>query len=111
MSRKADPEYWNQILSKQNASGLTQAHWCDQNHININTFRYWKSRLSKSSQNHSKLSQTQWALVTSSKEIQKSNDIESSTLRIHVGKATIEVSQAFDSQSLSDVIKVLMEHA
>ena len=46
MARKADPDYWQQQLTNQNLSGLTQAQWCEQNNINIHNFRYWRNRLS-----------------------------------------------------------------
>jgi len=45
MSRKqslAKTEQWKQILQRWQRSGLTQAAFCRQEHLNPNTFTWWK---------------------------------------------------------------------
>lgn len=109
MARKSDPDYWQQVLSNQNSSGLTQSQWCEQHKINIHNFRYCKRRLSSQPKVADDLTQTKWALVTESK-LDTPDDVDTSLLRIHVGKAIIEVNGGFDPKILSDVILVLMKH-
>lgn len=110
MARKGNPDYWQQQLSNQISSGLSQTQWCEQNNINIHNFRYWKNRLSSKKQKAScESNQTKWALVTSSERV-VFDDSKAPSLRIHIGKALIEVSEGFDHNILSDVVTVLMKH-
>lgn len=109
MSRKTNSEYWQQVLSTQMSSELTQLEWCEQNDVNIHNFRYWKRRLSSQPETVADLSQTKWALVTESK-FAAEHETDTSSLLIHVGKATVEVHCKFDSRILSDVVAVLMKY-
>ena len=107
---RSDPDYCQQQLTNQNLSGLTQAQWCEQNNINIHNFRYWRNRLSLTQQkSFCEPIQTKWALVTSSEQ-EVFADHNAPSLRVYIGKALIEVSDGFNSKSLSDVITVLMQH-
>ena len=41
------PSIWQQMILKQKSSGLSGVRWCECNHVQYNTFCYWKRRLSK----------------------------------------------------------------
>ena len=111
MSKKANPEYWQQVVLNQSSSELTQHEWCDQNNVNIHNFRYWKRRLElEPKSNHAAdQTETKWAIIT-----HLETDIAEQTIKpllyIHVGKAVVDVSPGFDPESLSTVLSVLMRH-
>jgi hypothetical protein len=42
--------YWEEMLSRWQASGLSQIEFCRQNHLNRHRFNYWKRRIIKSTQ-------------------------------------------------------------
>ncbi|MBM7562878.1 IS66 family insertion sequence element accessory protein TnpA [Fusibacter tunisiensis] len=111
MRKKANSEYWQQIVSDQTSSGLTQHEWCEQNNVNIHNFRYWKRRLVSEAKQPQKVDQTEtkWAIISSSESDVDENNIKS-ILCIHIGKAIVEVSPGFDPESLSTVLSVLMKH-
>lgn len=111
MSKKANSEYWQQIVSDQISSGLTQHEWCEQNNVNIHNFRYWKRRIISETKQLQTADQTEtkWAIITSSESDVDDNNIKS-TLCIHIGKAVVEVNPGFDPESLSAVLAVLMKH-
>lgn len=111
MSKKANSEYWQQVVLDQSSSGLTQLEWCEQNNVNIHNFRYWKRRLeSELNSNHAvNQTETKWAIITHSEADIAAQTIKS-LLCIHVGKAVVDVSPGFDPESLSTVLSVLMKH-
>ena len=111
MSKKANSEYWQQVVLDQSSSGLTQHEWCEQNNVNIHNFRYWKRRLESEPKSIHAVDQleTKWAIITSSEPAIVEHNIKP-TLCIHVGKALVDVSPGFDPESLSTVLSVLMKH-
>ena len=51
MSRLASTEKqlaWEHRVLQQRQSGLSIDKWCQQNHINVHTFHYWKGKLCSS---------------------------------------------------------------
>lgn len=109
MSKKTNSEDWQQIITNQISSGLTQHEWCEQNSVNIHNFRYWKRRLTSRPDPVDDQSETKWAIITSPESDVDENNIKS-TLCIHIGKTIVEVSPGFDTESLSVVLSVLMKH-
>lgn len=109
MARNANPEYWQQVLSDQSASGLTQAEWCNQKNVNIHNFRYWKGRLTAAPDTENESNDTTWALITSPKT-KDVYDQDEFMIRIRIGKATVDVAADVDLKALARVISVLMQH-
>jgi len=109
MARNANPEYWQQILSDQSASGLTQVQWCNQKNVNIHNFRYWKGRLTAAPITENESDDTKWALITKPKT-KDPQDQDESVIRIRIGKATVDVAADVDLDALASVISVLMQH-
>lgn len=109
MRKKANHDHWQQIISNQNSSGLTQHEWCEKNNVNIHNFRYWKRRLASKPDSVVEQAETKWAIITSAESDVDENNIKS-TLCIHVGKAMVDVSPGFDPESLSTVLSVLLKH-
>ena len=109
MARNANPEYWQQVLSDQSASGLTQIEWCNQKSVNIHNFRYWKGRLTAAPVTENESNDTTWASITSPKT-KDVYDQDESMIRIRIGKATVDVAADVDLKALVRVISELMQH-
>jgi len=43
---------WAARISDQKASGLTVPCWCEQNHLTIHAYNYWKHQLKQEAVNH-----------------------------------------------------------
>ncbi len=82
MDKKANQQYWKQVMEDQGSSGLTQAIWCERNNVNIHNFRYWKRRLKDEEDSDTNNPDPQWALVTNSPGSTQAN--EDSTLPLAV---------------------------
>jgi hypothetical protein len=94
---------WEERLSEQGSSGLTQQQWCEENNINLHNFRYWKRRLSTI---HQEASIPQRFVAISSISSQAKTP-----LQISIGKLSVEIREGVDLSLLDDVIKVLMRYA
>ncbi len=49
VSQKTRQEFWKQHIATWNNSSLTQVQYCKKQRLKVSTFRYWKSRLNRSS--------------------------------------------------------------
>jgi hypothetical protein len=89
---------WQRLLGEQQASGHSITAWCFQQDISVQTFYYWRKRLSAPTP----CSATpQWLAVTPTTE--RVGD----ALTLRVGRVAIEVPTGFDPHLLSDVLTVL----
>jgi hypothetical protein len=84
-------------------SGMSQAAWCRENNINLRTFNYWYVKFKNASKQDS--TKTSWLSIKVD-ELGKRENI-SSTIRIRIGNAVIEIIPGFDSDHLVKVVKVL----
>jgi hypothetical protein len=88
----------NQIEAYRN-SGKTAQAWCDENQLNIHTLKYWIQKLNRQEKDKSA---PQWVSLIQEPPA-------SSSITIHIGVATIEVTSGFDSQLLRQVMGILKE--
>lgn len=113
MRKQSNPEYWEQLLSDQLSSGLTQIKWCEQNSINLHNFRYWKKRLSLGPKVEVDPSECEgkWALITPNA---KANLIASSpnesSIKIQIGEAVLLVNDSVNLETLSNIVSLLMQY-
>lgn len=110
MRKQANPECWEQILSEQISSGLTQIKWCEQNSINIHKFRYWKRRLSLNPSAEADPNEGKWALIAPKAKSIPNNSHGESCIQIQIGQATVTVTEQVNFDTLSDVISLLMKY-
>lgn len=112
MARAANVEYWQQVIADQENSGLTQAKWCEQNHVNIHNFRYWKNRLQRNENSNHTSSKPTWTLVTASSATSTVKPLESENgeIDIQVGKVKMTLRNSVDPNLLSDILGVLMHY-
>ena len=102
MNRAENRKLWVSRIMEQKASGLSQAKWCEQEGLNLNTFRYWNKRAAE---------------ITAPVEIVegfvaiRTCERNSTSIRFTIGRASVEVNGAVDLNLLSDVVKVLTHYA
>lgn len=93
---------WKELMSEYKASGKTQAAWCEEKNINLNSFYYWNKKLKKSAYNLPE--HTSWVPVKIEEETEKSASV---LITIKIGNASIELPPGFDEEHLGKILKVL----
>lgn len=48
MTTQSKSDFWQQHIADWQASGLSQAAYCDQHNLKLSNFTYWRSKQSKS---------------------------------------------------------------
>ena len=116
MDKKANQQYWKQVMEDQGGSGLTQAIWCERNNVNIHNFRYWKRRLKDEEDSDANNPDPQWALVTNSPVSTQINEDSSLTLAsktgivIKSGNLSVEFTGPVNIETLTGVMEFLISH-
>lgn len=100
---------WLERIIAYRASGLSVRVWCENNQVNINTFRYWNQKCNKESVLHTSSKKcSQWLSVeVSDSEPDLLVTQASSGVTIKLGFVSVEVSPGFDLKTLEDVFHVL----
>lgn len=89
-------EIWRARILAQSESGITIAGWCDQENINVNTFRKWKVNLSKATS--PSIAPVQWA--------QLSRPSKQASIKVERDGIIIEMTTQFESVSeLASLVK------
>jgi len=102
ISKEENRQEWIDRIHEQQGSGLTQGKWCEANAVNIHNFKYWKSRINELDNNRE--STGQFVAI-------KPVVTQTSSVRITIGPAIVEVNDAVNLDLLNDVMKVLMNYA
>jgi len=116
MDKKANQQYWKQVMADQGGSGLTQAIWCQKNNVNIHNFRDWKRRLKDEEDSDANYPNPQWALVTNSPGSIQVNEDSSLTLAsntgivIKSGNLSVEFTGPVNIETLTGVMEFLISH-
>ncbi|WP_077368406.1 IS66 family insertion sequence element accessory protein TnpA [Anaerosalibacter sp. Marseille-P3206] len=96
---------WTERIEDYRASGLTAIKWAEENNVSVHTLRYKITQFNKEKEQISK--GTQWASVVLEKSVVEKEIYPS--LKVTVGKATIEVAKGFDSDTFKDVVRILSQ--
>jgi hypothetical protein len=87
-------QYWQTHNEACRKSGLTRAAYCEQNHLNLKTFAYWRQRLKRE--------------AVPVRLVQVPTAAQSSAaVRLVVNGCGIEVADGFNGQTLAEVVYVL----
>lgn len=103
INRKENKNKWQTRINDQQESNLTQMQWCSENDVNIHTFRYWKNRLGKTLVKNTP--QNQFVAV------KPAIKLLSSSMKISIGCATVEVNESSSLDLFNDIVKVLIRYA
>jgi len=102
---------WEERVKEYLSSGKTQIDWCKEKNINMHTFNSWfvklrsESGITKEKVFQKSIRATKWLGV----EINNEEEfIANRQICIKVGKVAVEVSNDFDKNLLTDVVKVLV---
>ncbi|MFC7063128.1 IS66 family insertion sequence element accessory protein TnpA [Halobacillus seohaensis] len=96
MSQTDKQGLWEDRLMHFQESGQTAKEWCNNHHINIHTFRYWKREIQVSAD-----SAPSWVAVEVEEEASQPS------IHISIGRATIETSEDVCPEHLANVLKVV----
>lgn len=116
MDKKANQQYWKQVMEDQGSSGLTQAIWCEKNNVNIHNFRYWKRRLKDEEDFDANNPDPQWALVTNSPGSTQVNENSTLPLASKTGivikseNLSVEFTGPVNIETLTGVMEFLISH-
>jgi len=94
-------DYWAEKLSKYKLSGQTKKAWCAENKIDVKNFYRWGKRLASRGYDEPH-ERHHFILANGKPEAVKAGEIE-----IRIGKATINISRGFDSDTLTHVLRVM----
>lgn len=105
MKKSNSEEKWHNIICRCKNSGFPVKKWCTENNINLNTYRYWNTRINKSEENI-----VQWAEI-------KPPVIEENTIQVYPQKQTsfticlkdfsVKVEEGFDQNTLAELLGFL----
>lgn len=99
MTKNTLQKEWEAQVNEFKRSKKTQATWCKENSIHPRKFSYWYLKF-KNEISPKESPSINWLPVSLEK-------LKSSTLKIKIGCAVIEVTHDFDGKLLSDVVKAL----
>jgi hypothetical protein len=87
-------QYWQSHNEACRKSGQTREAYCEQNHLNLKTFAYWRQRLKKE--------------AVPVRLVQLPTALQPPTaVRIEVNGCSIEVAEGFNAATLAAVVCVL----
>ena len=105
---KGRQEIWYKRVEDRIESGLTIKQWCEKNDISFSTFRNWNSKYNNLIENEEDNFNTpKWIEVT--KNTVSSNNIFSSSFRVSIGKAAVEVPANFNLTTFENIVSVLLK--
>jgi hypothetical protein len=109
-SSKGRREFWECVVARERESELTGRSWCRENDIPVAAFYRWRKRLSANASpdfaSSHRSSDIQW-LPVSSVPNSASAISGSSGVTLRIGAVSVDISTAFDTRVLSDVLTVL----
>lgn len=113
MRARQTREWWKKHYDNWLESKLSIGEYSNNNGMSKSTFYGWIKKFRKIDSGDTTVnSKVQWATLTpNSSESISLKTKETSSLKITIGKASIEITSEFDSNLLSSVIKVLMDNA
>ena len=88
-------QYWQAHNEACRKSGLTREAYCEQNHLNLKTFAYWRQRLKKE------------AVPVRLVQLPTALQQPPTALRLVVNGCGIEVADGFNAATLAEVVCVL----
>jgi hypothetical protein len=96
-------EKWQQRVAEFRASGLSRAAWCASQGIKPHLLQYWAQQFALPTETNTTIPSWQPVMVSDGP-----TEKASGTMLVRIGVATIEVPWNFDSQLLTNVVRVLV---
>ncbi|WP_281886241.1 IS66 family insertion sequence element accessory protein TnpA [Paenibacillus sp. YYML68] len=108
MNRVERQQAWRTRIENYRASGQTMVAWSKANNHTIHELKYWLKQIEGPPKSKRSKSASTFIPVIVPPSPVRSN-LPTGSLRIHVGAASIELSESFDSTQLREVVKVLKD--
>ena len=93
-------QLWQQRVEGFKASGQNKTTWCKENNIDIKSFYRWNRKLNDLE--HGEPNAEHRFILAETK-----STVNTSSITIRIGKASINVTRGFDPDTLSDVLRVV----
>ncbi len=92
---------WESRIKDYRSSNLTADKWCESKGYKLSRLRYWINKFNKEEKNNDSVSK--WIAVEVSNPV--ANDVK--PIKVTIGKASIEISYGFDSDTFEEVVRIL----
>lgn len=107
--KEEDRKLWMNRIDDYKSSGLTAVKWAEENGVAAHRLRYYIHKFNKEKKlgSNTNSKEIQWASV-----VPKSPAVENypnNTLKVTIGKATIEVAPGFDKETFKSVLGILSQ--
>jgi hypothetical protein len=112
-SSKGRREFWECVVARERESELTGRSWCRENGIPVAAFYRWRKKLSANASpdvaSSHRSSDIQWLPIPSVSPVPNSACAisASSGVTLRIGAVSVDISTAFDTRVLSEVLTVL----
>lgn len=93
---------WEARINEFKSSGQSQASWCKEKSINLRTFNYWYVKFKKPTEQNNNT--TNWLSL---KVDELGKKVDTSSIRVQIGNAVIEIQPEFDAELLVKIVKTL----
>ncbi len=95
-------QFWKKKYTSFKSSELNANQWCNKNKISSSTFSKWKKIFDAESKTND-----DWATLSVESKV---TSVPNTTVRVSVGKASIDYDENTCSHTFSKVIEVLMKY-
>jgi hypothetical protein len=97
---------WNTRIDEWKRSGLSQRRYCEQRHLSLSTFQWWRARLREvdTPEEARSTELVEIPVKNSGAETQKSGMYR---LAVEVGRYTVGLQGAFDAHELGKLLDLL----
>ncbi len=107
MTRDERRLMWQERVDQYRSSGMSVAAWCRENEVPVQQMHYWLRKF-RSEETDAVEDDIQWIQLGGWDRQAALRTIEDSAVRIHIGRAMVEVRPGFDPALLRGVVKVLL---
>lgn len=105
MSRNHLRKIWEDRIASYRASGLKQYDWCLSQKLKVSQLRYWIRMFNKEESIESKTAK--WISVKIDES--QPETIQVNSMKIRIGKVTIDIEPEFNKKLLIEVVRTLGE--
>jgi len=93
---------WENRIASYKSSGQTKKAWCNENNIDVKGFYRWGCRLARKQSDDTDEPSRRFVLAKEGAVVNNT-----SSVMIHIGKATVSISKGYDTETLKNVLGIL----
>lgn len=97
---------WNTRIDEWKRSGLSQRRYCEQRHLSLSTFQWWRARL-REVDTPEEARSTELVEIPVKKTEMETPESGKYHLAVEVGRYTVGIQEAFDARELGKLLDLL----